>query len=242
MTMVLQIGPEHIPCEVVQTTGKRIRMGFKPGAPVLMIHTPSGKLTRQASTFVQQQEQWILKQYARQKALFSRRQRFLEDLDQGKIVLEGVSTRIRYVPHPEGRIIRQADSIDLFLPEAQIPDAAARRHYLKAGLRSIAKEALPPRTHELAHQTHSTINSIRIKDHKSKWGSCSAKRNINLNWHLLLLSKPLIDYVIIHELMHLREMNHSARFWKWVETYYPDYRQAEKQIKTQEWLIGILDA
>ncbi|MBX3102987.1 MAG: M48 family metallopeptidase, partial [Bacteroidetes bacterium] len=73
------------------------------------------------------------------------------------------------------------------------------------------------------------------------WGSCSSKRNINLNWHLILMDKAVIDYVIIHELMHLREMNHSARFWAHVSTYFPDYRKAIAILKQEQWKIGLYE-
>ena len=79
-----------------------------------------------------------------------------------------------------------------------------------------------------------------MKDLSSKWGSCSSLQNINLNWQLIFLEESLIDYVIIHELMHLREMNHSPRFWNWVGKYYPDYKKARKLLKDRQWLIGIL--
>nr|MBP6639188.1 M48 family metallopeptidase [Bacteroidia bacterium] len=80
-----------------------------------------------------------------------------------------------------------------------------------------------------------------VKELKSKWGSCSTLRNINLNWQLVLLSEGLIDYVIVHELMHLHEMNHSPRFWNWVGKYFPDYKRAKAQLKEEQWMVGILN-
>lgn len=71
------------------------------------------------------------------------------------------------------------------------------------------------------------IESIRIKNNQSNWGSCSTKRNINLSSRLLFAPKDVLDYVIIHELAHLKEMNHSSRFWKIVETVMPNYQEKE---------------
>ena len=113
--------------------------------------------------------------------------------------------------------------------------------HIKKMLRLLAKEYLVSRTQVLAEKTDSELNKIFVKDQKTKWGSCSGKRNVNLNWHLILLPPALIDYLIIHELMHLREMNHSPAFWQWVGTYYPAYKQAQKALHGYDWVIGVLD-
>lgn len=75
------------------------------------------------------------------------------------------------------------------------------------------------------------IKSINLKYNTSNWGSCSTQRNINLSTRLLLAPKWVIEYVIVHEMSHLREMNHSKRFWAIVEKACPDYLKAEKWLK-----------
>lgn len=72
------------------------------------------------------------------------------------------------------------------------------------------------------------IESIRLKNNQSNWGSCSSKRNINLSSRLLMAPQDVFDYVIIHELAHLKEMNHSPRFWKIVEKAMPEYKEKER--------------
>lgn len=71
------------------------------------------------------------------------------------------------------------------------------------------------------------IDTIRLKNNQSNWGSCSSKRNINLSSRLLFAPKDVLDYVIIHELSHLKEMNHSPRFWKIVSDVMPEYEEKE---------------
>jgi len=72
------------------------------------------------------------------------------------------------------------------------------------------------------------IDRVSLKYNTSNWGSCSSKRNINLSSRLLLTNHNILHYVIVHELSHLKEMNHSKRFWKIVEDVMPDYRDCEK--------------
>ena len=76
-----------------------------------------------------------------------------------------------------------------------------------------------------------TYGRITIRDQKTRWGSCSSGGNLNFNWRLLLMPERVMDYVIVHELAHRREMNHSAAFWQIVETYLPDYRERRQWLK-----------
>jgi predicted metal-dependent hydrolase len=72
---------------------------------------------------------------------------------------------------------------------------------------------------------------VRIKDMRTRWGSCSSHGRISLHWGLVLLSRDVLDYVVVHELAHLREMNHGARFWRGVEEILPDYRERRARLK-----------
>ena len=80
------------------------------------------------------------------------------------------------------------------------------------------------------------INTIRLKYNQSNWGSCSSNKNINLSTRLLFAPSEVINYVIIHELAHLKEMNHSPRFWKIVADIMPDYKQQEQWLKEYGYL------
>ncbi|MEK7061908.1 MAG: M48 family metallopeptidase [Patescibacteria group bacterium] len=75
------------------------------------------------------------------------------------------------------------------------------------------------------------INKITIKNQKSRWGSCSKKENLNFNYKIALLPQNLADYVIVHELCHLGEFNHSKKFWKLVSLTITNYKQLKKKFK-----------
>ena len=76
-----------------------------------------------------------------------------------------------------------------------------------------------------------TVGYVTVKDQKTRWGSCSAKGNVNFNYQLAFLPDELLDYVVIHELAHRRHMNHSRAFWAEVEKYCPDYLERREQLK-----------
>ena len=101
-------------------------------------------------------------------------------------------------------------------------------------IKALAEKAakiLPGKVQQFAKQIGVTHGRITIRSQRTRWGSCSAKGNLNFNCLLMLIPEEVQDYVVIHELCHRREMNHSARFWAEVEKYCPDYRNHRKWLK-----------
>lgn len=109
---------------------------------------------------------------------------------------------------------------------------------LKAGKRDYKK--LKEKARILAHNKVEEFNKfygfkynkISIRNQRSRWGSCSLKKNLNYNFRLIYLPENLANYIIIHELCHLKEMNHSRRFWKLVEKTVPDHKEMRKKLRT----------
>ena len=99
-------------------------------------------------------------------------------------------------------------------------------------LRKEAKRILPDRTQELAAKFGFSYTAVKIQSSKTRWGSCSRAGNINLSLYLMLLPTHLVDYVILHELCHTKELNHSDKFWHWMdrvtENKTKEYRQEMK--------------
>jgi len=100
-----------------------------------------------------------------------------------------------------------------------------------------AVDIIPARVRELNQPIGLSINSVSVRNQKSRWGSCSRKGNLNFNWRLLLVPPLVMDYLIYHELAHLKELNHSIHFWKLVEHLCPRYREAETWLKREGWLM-----
>jgi predicted metal-dependent hydrolase len=89
-----------------------------------------------------------------------------------------------------------------------------------------AREELPPLVRERARDLGITVSRVGVRNQRSRWGSCSRSGAITLNWRLLLMPDWVRDYVIVHELMHRRRMDHSRAFWALVAGVYPNYQEA----------------
>jgi predicted metal-dependent hydrolase len=128
---------------------------------------------------------------------------------------------------------------DLLGPTLFFADQALRgvtttddyRAAVQTHLRHLAERELPPRARELAHEHGIAISRVTVRAQKTRWGSCSARGTISLNWRLIHAPPFVSDYLIVHELMHRRQMNHSARYWKLVADAFPRWREAETWLK-----------
>ncbi len=98
-------------------------------------------------------------------------------------------------------------------------------------LRSIAKKHLTERTTELSVKLKLPFNKFFIRESKTKWGNCSNDKNISLNWKLIKAPDYVIDYIIVHELLHTVVMSHTHKFWTLLKSYYPNYKESIKWLE-----------
>lgn len=174
--------------------------------------------------------------------------------------LHGQLEKHQVPPHSDGQLIGKAHILEFraqtgatirsrttddrivitYPPDANIFDtevqAAAERACLRA-LRQEAEDVLPGRLHQLAETSGFTYHSVTIRHLKSRWGSCDQDRNIKLNLYLMQLPWHLIDYVLLHELMHTRIMEHGPRFWRAMEALLPDIQTLRKEIRAYKTTI-----
>jgi len=176
----------------------------------------------QAYAFAQRESGWIEKQLAKRRAAAF----------EPQLWGEGTSFLFRGQPVLL-QINREAGRVEFADQEiAHSPGVVVdMRRIVEGHLRELANKELVPRTIELAKIHNLTVRRVVIRNQKSRWGSCSVRGTISLNWRLIQTPPLVVEYIIIHELMHLREMNHSARFWRLVAQAFPDYRLAERWLK-----------
>ncbi len=108
---------------------------------------------------------------------------------------------------------------------------------LRRWIRLRAQDCLPPLLRELSDRTGLVFNRVSIRSQKTRWGSCSARGNISLNDQLLFLPRASVEYLMIHELCHLRHLNHSRAYWRLVAQHCPDYAQHEERLsQPRDWV------
>ena len=117
------------------------------------------------------------------------------------------------------------ENYHIILPTDKYEDMV--RFWMHSDGGKIFKEKL----NYFASQMNVHFNMVRIKNVKTIWGSCSSKKNLNFNFRLFFLPEALIDYVFVHELAHLKHMNHSKAFWSEVEKQIPDYKKRREELK-----------
>lgn len=193
----------------------RIQVHIERGLEVIV---PRGIEKKEAEDFIIRKGDWILKH------LNAKRER----------------GGTRYL----GNDIKIVQSFDLFIPKHKISFKEGVLHILspetsgdeiksiyEAWIRHLGKKYIPARAEQLARKYGFNFSKVIIKGQKTRWGSCSIRKNLSFNYKLMRYREEVIDYVIIHELCHLREMNHSKRFWALVEGICPDYKSLKKELK-----------
>ncbi|MFM8617155.1 MAG: M48 family metallopeptidase [Opitutaceae bacterium] len=192
---------------------------------------PAGGSEREALRFVEEHRGWLERARQRQR----RRPRSAEIWVPGTHVLwRGEMTEVRVAAQGERPQVCLA--ADVFRVPRLDGDL---RPTLEAHFARRARVELPARAWELAALAGVDVRAVTVRNQRSRWGSCSANGTISLNWRLVQTPDHVRDYVIQHELMHLREMNHSARFWARVEEVCPAWREAETWIRRNGSLVGL---
>jgi len=107
-----------------------------------------------------------------------------------------------------------------------------------AALRARAKKELPPELLRLAAVHGLTVSRVSVRNQRWRWGSCSPNGHICLNWRLVLMPDPVREYVLVHELMHLRRLDHSRAFWKLVAAACPAFEEARKWLRANGQLLS----
>lgn len=170
---------------------------------------------RKVANFIDEQRQWLEGQLSSAPKVYSLMQWLTQE---PHLTASGDVFDVRIEPS----VKRSADYIFdqggavlvLRLPRVE-------ERYLRALVSLFAKDSLVCRVAYHSKRLGLKYGSLSVRDQSSRWGSCSARRGISLNWRLLLLSPALQDYIILHELAHLSEMNHSKRFWTLLDHYDP---------------------
>lgn len=218
---------------------RRRSIGFVIGEEGLRVTAPNWVTLQQIDAAVMEKMPWILSKLkdwqARKEQLAMSHTRWQSG---GELPYLGCKITLRsgvpgpHIEHGAPFFEGDADSPQpgqaLWLPLPQDADANRMRDMTQAWLQTRARSWFDARMKHFLEQTGLQVRKWRLSSASTRWGSCTSDGNIMLNWRLIHFSPMIIDYVIAHELAHLREMNHSHDFWAEVQQLYPNYHSARQ--------------
>ncbi len=213
---------------------RNIRMTFEDEAN-LVVTLPSRRRFQDIELALFEHKNWIL---CKSKEIQTKRKIpppfLLQDGAQLPILDKSYPLSLSVKNQKKARWYFQYNTLNITAPQL-VPSIISRG--VVQWYRTMAHLFLEDRVPYWSKNISVSPNNVRIKNQHTLWGSCSKKANLNFNWRILLLSKQAADYLIIHELSHLKEMNHSPKFWLLVKKYCPDYRTHKAELKRKNtWL------
>lgn len=227
------------PVVVVQRSKQRL-IRIRIEMDRISLSGPSSVSKKELYNFFTEKEAWVKKSY---QQLLERKRQLIQkkEKEKGALLLRGRLLPISHVPVPglKKNAIKEQDERIVYCYN---PDSAQKRPSLslKKGLppalmyhfyRKIANIEIPERCRYWDDRLPWQPDKVVIRNQKTKWGSCSRRKTISLNWRLIKCPQTILDYIIVHEYCHLKYFNHSKAFWDEVTRYYPETNYAKRWIK-----------
>lgn len=211
---------------------KRRSIGFLIDDDGLRITAPKWVSIAEIESAIREKQRWILNKLKERRERSARRlQPHMQWCDGGTLPYLGADIVLRIAGQQSVGIAFDCARRELTI---SLPADAAEQQLkdrVQGWLQLEAKRIFAERLPVYAEKLDVSYRSFALSSAMTQWGSCTAEGKIRLNWRLIHFSLPLIDYVIAHELSHLREMNHSPRFWATVQSVFPEFQAARKALR-----------
>lgn len=197
----------------------------------LIVKAPRNMSLDEIFKFISQKESWIEDRQSKIKAVLNKNHALINYENMLFLGKEYNICMIKGIDSPyltkDALAIRQTASL------------LSKKRQIYRWFLSNCDSVLVPRIADFSKKLHVAQGEIKIINSKAKWGMCDNNNTLYFNWKLLMLSPELIDYVIIHELCHLKELNHSKKFWNIVASMIPNYKKCREQLKNTNFLIKL---
>jgi predicted metal-dependent hydrolase len=227
----LYLGQHRIGYELKRA--RRRSNGFVVGPQGLRVSAPRWVPIPEIERALHHKGDWILRKLVEQRERQQRVQAArIEWVDGGRLPYLGQPLTLVVAPGERGVAWDEATR-QLRLPLPHGAAAEQIRDLTQAWLQARAREDFLPRCQRFAAQLGVAMTSLRLSSAQTRWGSASADGSIRLNWRLIHFAPAIIDYVVAHELAHLREMNHSPAFWDTVRSVLPDFERSREALREE---------
>jgi len=230
----LTIGEVSVPVKLILERRRGPRAAF--GSKHIILRVPKSSSPSKIEAYKRWAHEWLQKVYLKKPSVFQRYD--TPSYTNGQLIHTTQKDYLLEIAFAERKTVSakvEGKSIHILLPQKmnnQIGRVIAN---------AISKDQYPyfeARVHAINEQYfNARLSSISLKYMTSRWGSCSSKNSISISSRLLKAPEPILNHVIIHELAHTKEMNHSQRFWKWVKQADPNFQRHDQWIKENGYLL-----
>lgn len=222
---------EHI-LEYRLLRSKRRSIGFMIDEDGLRITAPKWVTVIEIENAIREKQNWILTKLNERRERSARRlQPQMQWIDGATLPYMGTDLTLRILSTQAAGIAYDAQTRELTVCLPADASEQQLKDRVQSWLQTEAKRIFAERLPLYAEKLGVTYRQFALSSATTQWGSCTADGKIRLNWRLIHFALPLIDYVIAHELSHLREMNHSPRFWATVQSIFPEFVAAKKALR-----------
>jgi predicted metal-dependent hydrolase len=216
--------------EIIRSRRKTIALIVKPDGR-LVVRAPITATRRQIMNFVHEKSEWIRSSREKVKNQpITPKKQFVEG---ERFWYLGKTYPIKLVSNPHPALTLKSSFL---LSRSAVPNG---EDTFKKWYQTQARAVLTRRVQELANQNGFAYKKIRITSARTRWGSCSTRGSLNFSWRLIMAPEDVIDYVIVHELVHTKIHNHSRQFWNQVALIMPDYAKKRNWLKINGRLLTI---
>ncbi len=231
----------EIEYQIVRSQRKTLSLQVKQGE--VLVRAPYGIDEEFINTFIKKKRVWLKSKISQQKEVDT----LCCDFSEGStLFVFGQLTKLKLSFAKQANIVLTKDIdnqqiLTIFFAQRnqqklnnKLLLATAVKKQIEKYFKAQAEEIIPQRVAVYSQLTSLTPVSIKVRQYRSRWGSCNNRGELSFNYLLMMLPLDVIDYVVAHEVCHLRYLNHSKYFWQLVAEYFPDYIQAKQWIKTNQ--------
>lgn len=230
---VITIAGRRVPYRLVRSKrARRLRVTVKEGRVTVTL--PRGVQKGEAERMLQQHAVWLFKHLDEPV----RRKKPAQTLPADVILLRGEAFHIQVEEEP-GRLarIRVEEKVNRLLVRVPPGTGEPPRRLVVPWLKAQARTGIESAVRRQAARLGVTYEMVSIRDQRTRWGSCSNQGSLSFNWRLVMAPPAVLDYVVVHELAHRKQQNHSKDFWQVVAQYYPDYKAARAWLRANSSLL-----
>jgi predicted metal-dependent hydrolase len=221
---------------------RHMRLQIKSDKPELVLIIPRWTLGIEIDRFLEKQAGWIEKHWSKIEKQSKLRPK-PKYLDGDTFYYFGEPLTLQLIPaylkKPMVRIRDNKMQVSVYRYVTMSEGKKMVKKAIQEFYKQKASETIHDRLEYFNEHYQFHYNRVTFRNQKTRWGSCSTRKNLNFNWRLIMAPIQVIDYVVVHEMCHLEQMNHSKKYWELVAQRIPNYKEVRKWLRENQFLLKI---